>query len=458
MLSQNSYIHNLPYEVLREILTYLPLFTREDVEGCNPAKVPKGVVTYQVCKLWRTIVRNIPELWSVIPLHNRRWAVRALRYSAPASISIIVDLAQLCDSTRYRDTVARALRFVSRARELSFSWLQGHPRLRLAVVSDEHLKHLHEILGSLECVEAPFLESFTFADFPAHLQHLPMQHITNDLFCGAPLPRLRHLSLAHVKLCETSSLFHAPLITLNLDTCSLIAEEEILNIAEDEPIVQTTRIERLLGVLRRLPMLELFVLREMEFENADPDGPFDSDMYALHGIALPKLDMAVLSGGYRDIGMLLRYLSLSVDVDLSIKCYVDSDWSPFLPDMCPTLVRMFHDGLHNALNAGLAFQDIHVSFRYKELEGVDVLRIVTSNPRPFARRVQGHCGRDGIPATRVSLTMTHRQQVWLADNIMGLHAGVLLAGIPALSEFKILTNKGWDIPAGLEDHMRRRRA
>ncbi|KAI0057963.1 hypothetical protein BV25DRAFT_1320806 [Artomyces pyxidatus] len=201
------HITHFPTNLLRRVFScFPPFFTEEAREACESKYTPHG---FNVCRRWRTIVREMPHFWTVIPLKDPFWADVALMYSRHASICIDVELDRAIEQPAYFQTVQRALQHAHRARRLTFRLFpEGDQRCEEIDDPSGILKRIVRILTTLQ---APLLEEFYFTDNPDCKQDLPF-----DLFCGQPLPRLCSLELENCNVRHDSNLLSASLSILGL--------------------------------------------------------------------------------------------------------------------------------------------------------------------------------------------------------------------------------------------------
>ncbi|KAI0041241.1 hypothetical protein FA95DRAFT_1611176 [Auriscalpium vulgare] len=302
---------DLPVETLREIFQYLPLFSRDALVPNNdfvspegwvpPPWRPSGVAIYQVCRRWRDIVGNFPELWTTIPLRSAEWAKLALERSGDKPISIHIDLG-LIRSPTYLSVASNMIPHMVRARDISLSAV-SHPPFPSKGQEWSHFVW-QVVVKSLEQHRAPLLESFELRDFDGWC-------LPKEIFQGSVPPRLRELRL-NCCLHPTSSLLNAPLTVFDMSTNSIcLYDDEVEVEDEDEDEGLQHAYVHLSNALETFSNLRELSLCDMLNE---PD-VWTKEQHAIH---FPRLEVLTLSGPNYIVNHTLSLLSVPATVDLRL--------------------------------------------------------------------------------------------------------------------------------------------
>ncbi|KAI0057953.1 hypothetical protein BV25DRAFT_1830501 [Artomyces pyxidatus] len=380
-------IYDLPIELLREVFSYLPLFSREELDTCERYHSPCGLGISHVCRLWRAIVHEYPQLWTVIPLRSPLLTDLALHRSRQVSISIHVDLSLVLREPTYRQTAQRALHHVSRARELTFDFLLAEDQDSVRDPAGLVGMLVHTLTG----YSAPLLETFSFSDTPSFDNFLP-----ELLFAGQPLPKLRNLSLANSIVRHDSNLLTAPLISLELEECAITWAEGLLRFGD---------MHDLLDILTGLPDLEMLVLRDPCLGMPRPDRKL---LHAPRSVALPRLKELAVQDSVDIVAKFMSFLSLPQDVLIDMCCaepaYATNDTQPLEISL---LTPAYDDRFSLATDANLSYQKLDVTLSYGP--SLDTFMFSAHDPQrnaslPEVQLPQWTCFTVQAPHSRIEYT------------------------------------------------------
>ncbi|KDQ51139.1 hypothetical protein JAAARDRAFT_73791 [Jaapia argillacea MUCL 33604] len=221
-------IRHLPVETLSWIFI-LSVFSRDVDEWKKCRRHPMVFMISHVCRQWRTISLQCPELWSNLFPDSGvgTWSIsytRALlERSKQFPLTIVIKTREHRHHySRYYELLVLALKHAERARVLH---LDDHYGEDVAA----------KIVKRLSVISAPHLESFRFG----LSRSLDIKH---PLFQGSGVQKLRHLGLRYHGL-ESLPPLPSQLMTLDLDS----------------PRTRITASE-MLSVLSKLPYLEIISL------------------------------------------------------------------------------------------------------------------------------------------------------------------------------------------------------
>ena len=201
----------IPHEILGQIFLH---YQRAPFSFCNPDKEKGSSALYRtvlwwvpavahVCRHWRTVAFQVPQLWSNIALHlGRTWAQRMLTLSRAVPINIAMNDPRPCGAS---------------ARPLFWGRLPkpGLPKLDPVDVLLQHLFRIRELeLGTCSCTAplwvsllettAPFLETFWLRINLHRSGSLPNTPISLPYNFLATHPRLRRVVLENAFLSSWS--------------------------------------------------------------------------------------------------------------------------------------------------------------------------------------------------------------------------------------------------------------
>ena len=199
-----------------------------------------------VCRHWRTVAFQVPQLWSNIALHlGRPWALRMLTLSRAVPITIAMNDPHPCEAS---------------IRPLFWGRLPkpGAPKLDPLEVLGKHLSHIRELeLGACSCTSrrwvslleatAPVLETFWLRINPHRPGSLPNAFIALPDNFLATHPRLRRVVLENAFLSSWSPGPH-PLSQLTV----LTVTQPLASVA----VFSVPTHKQLLDCLLHMPALE----------------------------------------------------------------------------------------------------------------------------------------------------------------------------------------------------------
>ncbi|KAF8263586.1 hypothetical protein EI94DRAFT_1740599 [Lactarius quietus] len=206
----------IPQEILGQIfLHYQRLYGPSWVTAnkmARPSPLHKTTLWWvpavaHVCRHWRTVAFQVPQLWSNIALHlGRTWALRMLTLSRAVPITIAMNDPLPCEAS---------------IRPLFWGRLPkpGPPKLDPLEVLARHLSHIRELeLGACSCTSlrwvslleasAPCLETLWLRINPHRPGTLPNAFIALPDNFLATHPRLRRLVLENAYLSSWSPGLH----------------------------------------------------------------------------------------------------------------------------------------------------------------------------------------------------------------------------------------------------------
>ncbi|KAI9510530.1 hypothetical protein F5148DRAFT_573080 [Russula earlei] len=292
-------VTRLPFELLSEIMCYMPLFYDRDAPSIHPLdsnldpfrqftrngpiRTPHWVAVSYVCRRWREIALRCKALWTCIPLVSVRWAERALALSYPHPLVLRINSGDLSLDRGYVSVDALCLAFahMSRIRKIRMHSPWG-------------TKYGDRIMGLVYaalCRGAPALEEFDLASNPPLLVHSGPD---KDTMTSA-LAELRVLRLDQCYLPPDCFLFHPGLTHLRLSGTGAM----------------WPALGSMLCTLALLPNL-----RVIELYGVLPPGHLSSD--DPHSFDLPSLKEVHLGGTGQRVLAALRSLNLSENVQVFV--------------------------------------------------------------------------------------------------------------------------------------------
>ncbi|KDQ51138.1 hypothetical protein JAAARDRAFT_538527 [Jaapia argillacea MUCL 33604] len=364
-------IRRLPVETLSWIFI-LSVFSPDfdDRESCY--KHPMVFRISHVCRQWRLISLQCPELWSKLCPDSvvGPWSISYTRALLERSkqFPLTIDIQPLevneHDSRYLRKAIRLALKHAERARVLH---LDDHYGEKFAV----------QIVKRLSVISAPHLESFRFG----LSERLDIKH---PLFQGGGTPKLRHLGVRYHGL-ESLPPLPSQLVTLDLDRPH-----------------RTVSVSEMLSVLSKLPYLEIISL----WACLQPDSPPVDNPVRFNHLTLVSIADAV-----SNCVAMMENLIPTHPIKISVK-------------------RLDWDAIPNWRPVGCLFERIGTRLNFRGEPGYLPLRTLSVKLTMPNRRVQGwvdvQCnphrtnvspyldiGLSGIPGQHEEYTFRRRSNTWI---------------------------------------------
>ena len=320
-----------------------------------------------VCRHWRTVAFQIPQLWSNIALHlGRNWALRMLTFSRAVPIAIAMSDPHPCEVS---------------IRPLFWGRLPkpGPPKLDPLEVLAKHLSHIRELeLGACSCTSrrwvnlleaaAPLLETLWLRINPHRPGTLPNAFISLPENFLASHPLLRRLVLENAFLSSWSpgphplsqltvltvtpppnAAFFVPTHKQLLDCLSLMPELEELSLAHClPPVVPPLQRTVLLYRLRTLTLQDSLDKCHQVFQSLSIPATAIVKVILWYAPTLSNLDFlhilpSLLVHLYRITSQgSSRALSLSTTYNSGRTHFLLSAWRTFTPPIGAEARAQYH--------------------------------------------------------------------------------------------------------------------
>ncbi|KAG9030390.1 hypothetical protein FRB95_003989 [Tulasnella sp. JGI-2019a] len=250
-----NFIRKLPNEILVDIFSRVAHVNRDQpLSSFSATRVPKLHVIARVCRCWHLVVRNAPELWTIVLTPSTLSSIYAsLRLSRSHPLDVVVKPGGQLDNALLSTLITN----IHRWRRVSIVF---------GIDASDDFDEFFKIYAEPDKAHhASTLEEFTMeVDFSGYFGTRAV-----DLFAGGA-PRLKHLSLRHIVPRNWNSS-----VLRGLHTLSLV---DIYHF-EHPPSLQN-----LVDVLDGCPDLQCLKLQNVILSNTDDD--LDSPHNIIH---LPRL-------------------------------------------------------------------------------------------------------------------------------------------------------------------------
>lgn len=214
-------IYRLPVELLAHIFT---LLADQPYHESRPYASP--IALSQVCRSWRTIAEQTPQLWSSMPLaRGLDWTQRALQYSQNTSLDVRISSFGIKNPEKYKQAVQLTLEQLPRIRSLDVT---------LDEIVDGVLSEVPTLLRSRPASALKELE-YRISGY----RRDNSGDLNGDLFTGACPEQLRSANIRDITVRPDCPIFRSQLTTLCLNSCSVWAT-----------------VDDMMRTLKGLPMLE----------------------------------------------------------------------------------------------------------------------------------------------------------------------------------------------------------
>ncbi|VDB92135.1 unnamed protein product [Peniophora sp. CBMAI 1063] len=250
-------VYRLPLELIARIFV---LFAEWSPDELTPYASP--IALTQVCRSWRTLAENTPQLWARMPMkHGLEWTRRALQCSQNASLDVSIHPCRVKNVNNYQEALRSTLEQLPRISSLEVVMSYGEDVRLLLEVQDLLRSKPASKLVKLEYDGSAF-------ESPNDLDR--------RLFAGACPGQLRIAKLRETVIRLSCPIFHSPLTTLSLKECSVWES-----------------VDEMMRTLKGLPSLEHFkwIMNEEVPVQIDPRERVDSKPRSVQLSQLQTLEL-----------------------------------------------------------------------------------------------------------------------------------------------------------------------
>ncbi|KZV62346.1 hypothetical protein PENSPDRAFT_739409 [Peniophora sp. CONT] len=233
-----SPVYRLPFELLARIFVLLA-----DQPPHERIPYASPIALTQVCRWWRTVAEQTPQLWSHMPMaRGLNWTQRALQYSQNTPLDVMIFAFHVKNPENYKHAVRLTLEELPRIRSLNLT------------VEQDIQSEVSVLLRSKPASALVKLE-YGGRSYGAD----DSEDLDGELFTGACPEQLRVVDIRDTTILLDCPIFHSQLTTLRLHYCSVwatidsmmrtlaeipslehfswtIQEEVMIQIHEDDPI------------------------------------------------------------------------------------------------------------------------------------------------------------------------------------------------------------------------------